>query len=898
MAVATPLGAAGEAARIAGAALERAALVHRFDPLDFIPASAGPAVEAQALALVARDSTEADPSDRTATESAEILWRLTPEARRRELRKLVAEARLETALEQAGARDDDSFAEYLHSALRGEMNPASIDPTQRESAAAAARFAAEVVDRDRAAKIDDALRELQTSLSQSAAEERTSGLLSGRLEGFEDETAALEAFAATGAIRPSDLLPAPDLHAVEIAAFLVEAPSGSGKSALLADIVRRWRGYRLHAPTLPAGADMRQTTAFASNFVRTLMDRAWFAALGLVKKLLGRAESRHILVLDLDRSALAIGGEIAWTAEVTRQIGLAEPALGKRLGDLREEIRQNRMLLDASGKHVTALFAASADLERGLAEALEAELPPSPVLIILLDSFEEAVGRSFPVGGEGIAETMFGRVMRWADSFDCLTTASGAPLFGAVRVIAAGRESPSLEDVRLARWFAARLRMRPVAEPEIRAGSEAHSLALYRRVGPLRLHADDVARLPANEREAARLARSGYARRQGHLLSDTRFGSDGAEGSEDRESTAAIGKSPDELFAFLREPKISIEIDTAFIFADFAAAAGIGWRRIGTIAEFPDLSEPWRLPGDPISHWIWQAALAALAVEEIAPVRSRLEYFTSAFAHRLDPSRAGTDATGLVLAAATTIALDGRLPPEVREATEALAAMAEELRTVRTFADLRLLALYPSWRARHEVLQRRVRIPYRRLRLFSQSLLAPADPALEIEGLDRLAAFVADARIETPTAREIDKFTSSDGKQIEVLLTAAEAQSSRLADILVGLSPELYDTLVMALIETDRTTREAVDFAIEATRDLAPFWPRDLAPEQIPSRAHERRAGAIARTVVHADRCGLLRNLLESVVEKIETVPLRNVTRLVQRYEDLRRTAFTGEIRG
>jgi hypothetical protein len=911
MAVAPSHGTAREAAEAAGTALARAALVHRFDPLELIPAGAGPVVEARALALVARDATETDWPDPTAPGQVRTLWRLTLEARRRELRKLVEEGKLDAALKEAGADKTDMFAWHLKRALSGEMNPASVAPDERESAAAAALFAAEVIDPSRAEKMRDAVRELRTDLSEAAAEQRASGLLRGELVGRSAEQAALEAFAAAGAVRRSDRLPIPDIHAIEIAAYLLEGPSGSGKSTLVADMVRRWRGYSRRVPLPSSWTDMSEVVGWAMALAQSYGGRALSGSRRLMNQVMGRADAGHIVVLDLGRLALAIGGEIEWTGEVTRQIGLGTPALASRLSRLRDEVGANRMLLDPSGKYVTAMVAASADLKQGLAAALEAELPTGPALVLVLDDFEEAVARSFPVGEAGIDETMFGRVLNWADSFATATTTRGAPLFSAVRVIAAGSQSPALDDARLARWFVARMEIRPLGEiqisrtretppgAELPAPGEARARDLSRRVGPLRLHADEVARLPAAQREAALLSRMELARQQGrpvslHPETAENLTPDPAPGPADHEIAAEIGKSPDELFAFLREPKIGTQIDTAFTFGDFATAAAIGWRRIGTISEFPDLSEPWRLPGDPVSHWIWQTALAALAIEDASAARSRLEDFLGKFARCLDPARARTDATGLVLAAAATVALDGRLPPEVAAATQALAEKAASLVGVRTFTDLRLLALHPVWRDRHVVTARKVQIPYRRLRLFSASLLAEPHPALRIEGLDRLVAFVADARIEAPAARDIDTFACSDGKTLELFIAPGQDFQWRVADILVGLSPELYDTTVIALIEADRTAGAAIDLAITATRARAPFWPRDLVPESIPRRDRDRRAGAIARVVLHADRCGLLQGLLESVTERIVTERLRDVTRLVQRYEALRRRAFAG----
>ncbi len=898
MAVATSLGIGREAAEAASTALARAALVHRFDPLALIPAVAGPAVEAQALALVARDATETDWTDPAVPGQVRILWRLTPEARRRELRKLFEEGKLDAAVKAAATATDDPFARHLRGALQGRMNAAAVAPGERESAAAAARFAADVMDASRTGKPTEAVQALGATLAEAAEEQRASATLCGKLVGRGSERAALEAFATTGRVPPSDRLPSSEPRAIEIAAYLLDGPRGAGKSALIADVVRRRRGYWMRIPKPSSWTHWREVADFAMNVAESYAGQAMSASRRLMDRTLGRAGTGPVVVLDLGRLALAIGGEIEWTTEVTRQIGLGTPALADRLRGLRKEVRAHRMLLDPTGTCVTAKVAACADLKQGLATALEAERAAGPPLVLVLDDFEEVVARSFPAGGDGIAETPFGRVLRWADSLASLARPSGAPLFSVVRVIAAGNASPPLDTAGLARWFEARMELRPWREPgtpEAPAPSADRALERYRRVGPLRMHADEIASLSDEHREAAVLSRLEFSRQEGRTVSDS--GETAAAFATQPSAADGTGKSPDQLFAFLREREIGARIACAFTFGDFAAAAALGWRRIGTVADLPDLSEPWRLPGDPVAHWIWQAALAALAIEDASAARSTLEDFLKKFARRLDPARAPADATGLVLAAAATVALDGRLPPQVTALTPALAETASSLAGVRTVADLRLLALHPAWRDSHSPTPKKLRIPYRRLRLFSESLLAEPDPSLQLVGQDRLLAFAVDARVEAPTAWDIDAFACSDGKHIELFLAPDADQRMRLADILVGLSPELYDVVVVALIAADRTASAAIDHAIGALRDRAPFWPRDVVAATIPPRDRDRRAGVIARAVIHADRCGLLRGLLESTTEQVGSERLRDVTRLVQRYEALRRRAFAGDER-
>jgi hypothetical protein len=905
MAVATSLGIGREAAAAASTVLARAAVVHRFDPLALIPSAAGPAVEAQALALVARDATETEWPDPKADGQVVTLWRLTPEARRRELRKLLEDGTLDRALEAPAAGADEPFARHLRDALRGQMNPTAVPPSEREAAAAAARFAADAMDASQAGNMTEAVRALRTSLAETAEADRARGGLLGRLVGRGAERAALEAFAATGAIVPADRLPAGASRAIGVAAYLVDGPSGAGKSALISDIVRRWRSYPMRVPTPSSWRHWPQVADFAITHVESFAGQATSVARRLMDRILGRTGQGSIVVLDLGRLAFAIGGEIEWTAELTRQIGLGTPALVRASSALRKEVRAKRMLLDPTGKGVTARVAACADLKQGLAALLEAERAAGPPLVVVLDDFEEAVARSFPGADSGIAEALFGRVLLWADSLASLARPSGAPVFGTVRVIAAGSEPPPLEATALARWFEARLALRPRAAAVSERGTIAASptpgavraLERYRRAGPLRMHSDAVASLRGEHREAAMLSRLEFARQEGRPLSDAGetadlLAPDLTPESRGQVTAAEIGTSPDQLFAFLRDRTISAKIAYAFTFGDFAAAAALGWRRIGTVSDLPDLSEPWRLPGDPVAHWVWQTALAALALADASAVRPRLEDFLGKLARRLDPDRAGADAAALVLAAAATVALDGRIAPGLAAVTRPLAEKAATLPRVRSVADLRLLALHPVWRGSRALPSLEVEIPYRVLRLFSASLLEEPPPELELVGLERLRAFVADARIEAPSAWDIDTFTCTGGKIVGLFLAPGEGQRMRLADILVGLSPELHDIVVVALTEADRTTSAAIDRAIGAVRAAAPFWPRDVVPETSPPRDRDRRAGMIARAVIHADRCGLLCGLLESAAEQVGSDRLSGVTRLVQRYEALRRRAF------
>jgi hypothetical protein len=905
--MAETIGAApeGQAEEIANNALEKAALLHRFDPFDLLPSNLAPDIEAQALARIARYATETElpMEERGGAPEAQgkTLWRLTPEARRRELSRFTAKnasaAAREAALANVPADEKDIFARYLRRALLDQLDPAAVPEKDRDSAAAAANFAAAALGQEKLLQIEKSLR---AKISERAEEARSSGALSGKLIGRAVESAALDAFALTGAIPEADRLPRARDPAIEIDAYLLTGPGGAGKSALIADLVRRWRSYRTDVPAPASWSNWSEVKSWAIAVGESYAGGVRSAAERLLAQTRGRPRPGRIVLLDLERLGGALAGELEWTEEVTRQIGLGLPSLSKRLSALRNKAQLERTRRDPSGKSPTARWAGAADLKEGLAEALEKERSTGALLVIFLDDFEEAIIQSFPVENHCVASTVFGRLLLWADSFAALTSASDAPVFGAVRLIAAGRSSPALENEMLARWFKGRGEIRPVDAAGSRDAEADHNLApraempaleRLRAVGPLRMAAGEIARLPDAARLDAILSRMEFGRRQG--WPDPRL----PEMDQGETSAAGHGRgaaaSSNQLFALLQDREAATRIDYAFVTGDFAAAAEIGWRAIGTISEVPDLSEPWRIPGEPTTHWIWQTALAALALDEAPEVRARIEDFLRKVALCLDPARARADAAGLMLAAAATIALGGRLSPRTVQAAEDLATTAAGLSDVRSLAELRLIALAPLWRQDRAAPSPKTRIATRRLRMFSSALLTEPAPPLELGGQAPLVAFASMARENSVSAREIDAFAASDRTAIEAIPAPDEpAARTRLADILVGLSPELYDAIVGALIEADREAGAAVNAAIGAIRATAPFWPSDVDVERIPLRDRDRRAGHIARSAIHADRCALLGVLLERASAQVETPRLSSVMRLMQRYEAARRMAY------
>jgi hypothetical protein len=280
-------------------------------------------------------------------------------------------------------------------------------------------------------------------------------------------------------------------------------------------------------------------------------------------------------------------------------------------------------------------------------------------------------------------------------------------------------------------------------------------------------------------------------------------------------------------------------------------------------------------------HWFWQSALAGLAVDDSqAPPREMLEQYLLRFANSVSP-RADISAAGLMFATATTIALGDRPSPATVAATAKLGQIVQRMRTVETHRDLRLLAIHRLWQ--HEQWRSsniEVHIPLNRIQIFSPQLLERAD-------FESVNAFIAKARTGKLSSRDADDFVASSSYSI-LLTSDVIAQNYSTGRLLIGVTPELYDSAVRALIDSDNLSYGSVDRAIESVAEQAPFWPDDLVPGKISSRDGDLRAGLLARVVVHADRCGLLVPLFEQAKSKNASRHLHQLAQLFRRYEEIR----------
>lgn len=429
-----------EARTSARSALGRAALVHQFDPLELLPPTASPALVARTLAILARDSTEVEWLRRDGT--ARIMWRLDPNARRRELARLAAEGTL--ASTPAQPVEGDTFARYLRLALEGKLTSNDVPAADRDSAVAAAGFATDALRGTVKRDLGQVRGELRALLSQQAEVSRSRVILAGRLVGRTEERAVLDAFLLSGAIPVGDALARPLTPTVTVPVYLLTGLPGSGKSALVADLVRRRRN------------ELESIAAWLPDSLNRLLGAT-------ALRLSGRAITKGpVVLLDLDRPAITLGGPLEWTAEVMRQIGHGAPRLASRLGEERARLRDAQAALRASsGLEGTSALAAVADLKDALATVLADEGLAGSTLLLVIDTFEEAIIRSFPPRDGGIAATIFGRLLEWADSLAMLEAGAG-PLFESVRVVASGREKPPLAEAELGAWFAAHRTVGPL----------------------------------------------------------------------------------------------------------------------------------------------------------------------------------------------------------------------------------------------------------------------------------------------------------------------------------------------------------------------------------------------------------------------------------------------------
>jgi len=395
-----------------GAALEQAALVETFDPKAL--AGGEDAVDGAVLGRLAEVSEEV-------AESGGIRWRVRSDARQGLLADIARAGHVEEALRRRGPADQDFFALYLGMALSGRRLPSAVfaDDERRQKAlianevAAASLAGLEALSATRDVVAANIAR-LRSRSSVEAERSRLRAILPGPLLGRGRERSALEGFISTGQVPAGFDLGPPARPEVLIRPFLVTGIAGAGKSALLADVIRRRR--RDDCKGLP------------------------------------------VALLDFDRASIARGGAGEWYSELTRQLGLKSPELAEAMRLVRAEARGAAPATSAQQTSISRALLADAIRER-LLQALAAQDAAGQSLLVVIDTFEEVLTRSDLATPGGAGNTLFGQVLRWAAELADIKEGAAAA-FETVRIVVCGRSTPAL-GAALGDWFCGHM---PVAD--------------------------------------------------------------------------------------------------------------------------------------------------------------------------------------------------------------------------------------------------------------------------------------------------------------------------------------------------------------------------------------------------------------------------------------------------
>ncbi|WP_374634780.1 AAA family ATPase [Paracoccus sp. (in: a-proteobacteria)] len=371
--------------------LIRAALLGVFDPRELLaPEGAG---QAQDLAELAALSVE--------TAFGPLwLWTLTEDARRAGLTLLPPPGPQRDAyLARARPREGDEIGR----AIRDLLAPAPRPDLRRLLSGKAARLSdermialfkmLELIGSAGTALPDwlaggNAGRRLRHAIMQRRAEKTSRSLLPDRFRGRRGELTSLRDFARTGTLSGSDSSAPRHLAGVPpdgVPALLVTGIGGSGKSALI------------------------------EQFRRNLQRADWVV----------------LAHFDLDRAALRLGDQVALVQELLRQIGYALPDLDAPIAELRGQIR-DAMALSQAPLDLEAGASAILGAILGLNELLAASGMNDRVLVIIIDTFEEAL----QLGPQRVAQ-----IAEW------LRTLRDHGGFASLRVILAGRSAETLTQM-------------------------------------------------------------------------------------------------------------------------------------------------------------------------------------------------------------------------------------------------------------------------------------------------------------------------------------------------------------------------------------------------------------------------------------------------------------------
>lgn len=426
---------------IAAAVRRRAAVVGAFDPIRLLeevaPGHRDEPIEDRIFSALATSIEEV-------RGAKEMLWRLQPEARRQALHELVARNELDRTIALTKPQQGDRFGEILQATLRTGVacNDASMQKMSQDELmlqALALDFARSLPVRKNAAKQKPAI-DPRVLLARQAERQRQDHV-APKLFGRDRDAAALDGYIIDGSV----VDPLHPLHPAtnepsRSRPLLMTGIGGSGKSALVADLMRRTQGDDWSGPI--------------------------------------------VVCLDFDQANVALGGEREWLNELTRQIGFARPALDTALSKIRNEARHHLHRLIQQREDVDRLTGTDtlyvvSTMRDSLQKVLGDGALASQTLVIIVDTFEEMVVRS-NMGAENISHEPFGLVLAFIDSLTKFMSPKGVPVFGAIRAIVAGRAHPFPDqESLLANWFGAHLE---VGELELDAATEFLRASGNRRI--------------------------------------------------------------------------------------------------------------------------------------------------------------------------------------------------------------------------------------------------------------------------------------------------------------------------------------------------------------------------------------------------------------------------------
>lgn len=378
--------------------LLRASVRGVFSPSELMPATAA---SQENLAFLAKNSTEQRVRDKW-------LWTLTAEARQQGLRDLPSDAELRHRfLSQNLPIAGDLLGEMLHRALSRvpdslakklvQPNRATVEPTTEEWVTFL-----KALDVLHAAQVELPLwisafspRAVHRSITLSQRAQSNRALLPDKFRGrvwqrrllqrfIRNGIEAFDEFAQEGMFDGLEIREQPASSSNTFPAIAVGGIGGSGKSALLS-VVRE---------------------AAESNQDITL------------------------IALDFDQPSLRAGDLVALSMEFTRQLGLAEPSIDKRLSELRTTLRQRlaaRLSESLGGYEVQKSYLL--EMFKECRKLLPAQGRRSMPLVIVADTFEEVL-----IAGEERVAT----ISDWLGSIRDLIG------WQEIRVIIAGRAIDSI----------------------------------------------------------------------------------------------------------------------------------------------------------------------------------------------------------------------------------------------------------------------------------------------------------------------------------------------------------------------------------------------------------------------------------------------------------------------